>query len=275
MKRLVIAVLAASIGVCCSAQTKARSWEKGVMDGSRTGVKLATADDIQESMGSMEGRKYAAPNGRTFRKGATPKVARLMLDAQDEMAYVKEVVGFTTSEMKKHRPQSELSNLIVDRVMAKTAEVTGKKVDVGFMNFGGIRADLPEGDIVLDDIMSILPFNNMLVYLQLRGSDLRAIYEQLAGHLEVVGGVELEIANHKLVSAKVGGEPLDDDKVYGVATIDFLLDGGDNLTIAKNAVSMEITDCIVREALLPYVKELKNQGKAVEYHLDNRIKFVD
>lgn len=274
MKRILIVFLAAVLCLPAFAQ-QLQSWEKGVIDGSRTGVRLSTAEDVPEAMGTMDGKKYLAPSGRVYRKGATPKVARLMLDSQGEMAAVKEVVGYSTYEMKRHRPQSELTNLVVDRVMAKTAEVTGKKVDVGFMNFGGIRANIPQGDIILDDIMSMLPFNNHLAYVELRGSDLRAVYEQIAEHLQVVGGVELEIADHKLVSAKVGGEPIDDNKTYGVATIDFLLDGGDNLNLAKNAVNIILTDTIVREALLPYIRGLKAEGKALEYHMDNRIKFVD
>lgn len=275
MKRIVIVVAALSLSLFATAQPTMQSWEKGEIDGSRTGVRLATAEDVPQAMGTMDKGTYKSPNGKAFRKGATPQVARLMLDSQADMFQVKEVIGFCETGMKRHRPQSELTNLIVDRVMAKTAEVSGKKVDVGFMNFGGVRADIPQGDIILDDIMSMLPFNNHLTYVELRGADLRKLYEQLAEHLQIVGGVELEIANHKLVSAKVGGEPLDDEKIYGVATIDFLIDGGDNLAVAKNAVNMIITDCIVRDALLPYIKELKAQGKALEYHLDNRVKFVD
>ena len=255
------------------AQELDMKWDRAHMDGSRTGVTVPNADNVDKALGTVKDGVYYAPNGKVFKTGATPEVARILIAAQPEMAFVKEYIGYSPREViRSTRPQNELSNLIVDRLMAKTEEPTGRKVDAGICNFGGIRVDLPQGDVILDDILSMLPFENYLCYVQLKGKDLRALYDQFARTgMQVVGGVELTVKDHELVDVKVGGQPLDDDAPYGLATIDFLLDGGDEVHCAKNALDLVITDTLLRDAVLPYMRELGAAGKPIEYHVDNRV----
>jgi hypothetical protein len=57
-------------------------------------------------------------------------------------------------------------------------------------------------------------------------------------------------------------------------TIDFLLEGGDNLTLGKDAVSVDITDMYVIDVMLPYVRNLAAQGKTISYKIDNRVTIL-
>lgn len=266
-----ILLLLCTLGL--QAQEYEMKWDRAHMDGSRTGATTPNADNVRQALGEVRDGVYYAPNGKVFKKGSVVKAAELLIAAQPEMAFVKEYIGYSPREVDRSvRPQNELSNLIVDRIMAKTAEITGKKIDVGITNFGGIRVDLPQGDVILDDILSMLPFENYLSYVQLKGSDLRALYKQFAEtRMQVVGGVELTIKDGRLVDVKVGGKPLDDDALYGLATIDFLLDGGDDVFCARNAQELIVTKTLVRDSLLPYLRELTAAGKPIEYHVDNRV----
>lgn len=259
------------------AQNFSVEWRRVKMDGTRTGVTFSSADNVKETIGEMKGSSYHAPDGKVFRKGVTPKVARIMLASQPEMADVKQVVAYSPKAMVKAYPESALSDWFVDLLMDRCSEMTGRKVDVGFANFGGIRVDMPEGDVLMDDIMSMFPFRNKLCYLELEGRDVRAVLEQLAAEKwQVVGGARCVISRDgKLLSAEIGGEPIDDDKVYGVATLDFLLNGGDGLFLQKNALSTEIMDKYVIDIILPYVKQLTAEGKPLEYHTDGRIKIEE
>ena len=74
---------------------------------------------------------------------------------------------------------------------------------------------------------------------------------------------------------EIGGELLDDDKIYGVATISFLLDGGDGLRIAKNAVRLDIYDEYILDVMMPYVESLTAAGKPIEYQTDGRITIIN
>jgi 2',3'-cyclic-nucleotide 2'-phosphodiesterase (5'-nucleotidase family) len=114
-------------------------------------------------------------------------------------------------------PESALSNWFIDILMARTEELAGRKVDVGIGNFGGIRIDMPQGDIILDDMLSMFPFKNQLVYVEHTGKQIRSILEEMAaGRFQVLGGVRVVAENGRLVSAEIAGEPIDDDKTYTV-----------------------------------------------------------
>ena len=69
----------------------------------------------------------------------------------------------------------------------------------------------------------------------------------------------------------VGGKPIDPNRTYGVATIDFLLDGGDGLAIAKNARELITADKTVIDVMLPYVRSLGASGTPLEYKTDGRV----
>jgi 2',3'-cyclic-nucleotide 2'-phosphodiesterase (5'-nucleotidase family) len=157
--------------------------------------------------------------------------------------------------------------------MAKVEKLSGKKVDIGIANFGGIRVDMPQGDIILDDMLSMFPFKNQLVYVEHTGKEIRNILESMAaGRFQVLGGVRVVADGGKLVSAEIGGEPIDDDRIYGLATISFLLAGGDGLTLEQNARSVTVyKDVDVIDAILEHVYAETAAGRPIEYKADGRV----
>lgn len=248
------------------------------MDASRTGVKAASASNVDEALGRVEGKSYLSPGGKVFKKnkGVTYDVAKALIGAQTEMADVKTVIGYSKEAMIRQYPESELSNWFVDQMMESCAAKTGKKVDVGIVNFGGIRIDMPKGEILLDDMMSMFPFKNSLCYVALKGRYLREILEQMAAtSFQALGGVRCEAKDKKLMSATIEGAPIDDEKIYGVATISFLLYGGDGISVAKHAEEVIKTEDYVIDIILPVVKELYKKGIPLEYHKDGRIKLYN
>lgn len=252
-------------------------WETVDMDGSRSGCVSPSKDNVTEAVGRFEGNRYIAPDGRVYKKNSSvAKTARAVIDAQPKMARVKDVIAYSTEAMEAHRPESALSNWFIDLLMNKTAQYSGRQVDVGITNFGGIRIDMPQGDVILDDMLSMFPFSNQLVYLEIKGSDLRNIFERMAaGRFEALGGVRIVVQNDKVVSVEVGGEPLDDDKVYGMATISFLLNGGDGLALQENALSVKVFEDIdIIDAVLEHVREETAAGRPIEYSKDGRVTIL-
>lgn len=259
-------------GLYASAQEY--EWKHAEMDGFRTGCASPSKDNVPESLGTFKGNKYIAPNGKIYKKrSVVGKTAKIVLDAQPEMSRVKDVIGYSTEAMVVDYPESALSNWFVDILMARTEELSGKKVDVGVGNFGGIRIDMPEGDIILDDMLSMFPFKNQLVYVEHTGRQIRKFLEEMAaGRFQVLGGVRLVAEDGKLVSAEINGEPVDDDRIYGLATISFLLNGGDGLTLADGALSITVfEDEDVIDAVLAYVNAETAAGRNIEYKKDGRV----
>ncbi len=271
-KLLVICVLAVCASVAAIAQDY--EWKSVEINGERTGVTSPSKDNVEEALGRFEGGIYVAPNGKEYGRGsAAAKVAKIVIDAQPKMARVKDIVGYSPEVMVSCYPESPLSNWAVDLIMAKTEALAGKKVDVGVLNFGGIRVDMPQGDIILDDLLSMFPFKNQLVYVEQTGRQLRAILEGMAaGKFQVLGGVRVVAEDGKLVKAEIGGKPIDDDKIYGLATITFLLGGGDGLSLDHNAVSVTpFYDVDIIDAVLEYVAAETAAGRPINYRTDGRV----
>lgn len=124
--------------------------------------------------------------------------------------------------------------------------------DVGFVNGGSIRADLTyePGPLTKRDVLSLLPFNNPIVKVEVTGKVLKAILEHSVarsapgedsepGRFPQLSGLRFEYdvkrpAGSRVVSVTVGGSPLDEVKTYTVATSDFLVSrSGDGYTMFK------------------------------------------
>ena len=276
MKKLAVIVAVALAALQVQAQEY--RWKHSLMDGSRTGCEAPAKDNVDEALGTFKGGRYIAPNGKTYRKNSiVGRTARIVKDAQPAMARVKDVIGYSTNAMDVSYPESALSDWFVDIIMAKTEKLAGKKVDIGVVNFGGIRIDMPQGDIILDDMLSMFPFKNQLVYVEHTGKQIRTILEKMAAdRFQVLGGVRVVAEGGKLLSAEIGGEPIDDDKVYGLATITFLLEGGDGLTLAENALSVTaFEDEDIIDAVLEFVYAETAAGRPIEYQTDGRVVIKD
>lgn len=250
------------------------SWERYDIDGHRTGVSASTADDLPQTMGEMTQDGYRSPNGNMYDASTSVyAVARDMLDVQPRMAGLKQVLAQSSAEMVRRGPNCEISNWIVDHLREDVARLCGRNVDVALINSGGIRVDMPKGDVLVDDIVSMFPFKNYLSYVALEGRDLLALFEQMAGKAGVqpFSGAKLVLDGSRIDTLLVGGKPIDPDKVYGVGTIDFLLDGGDKLNVAANAKELIITDCLVMDSMLSYVRSYAEQGRPIEYFTDDRL----
>ena len=106
---------------------------------------------------------------------------------------------------------------------------------IAFQNKGGIRCDLEKGEITAGDVYRIMPFENLVVSMDLKGSALRALVER---HLAGSGYPGIEWSGMRVEAIRVGerlvpvrievaGRLLEEDAVYRVATNSFLAWGGD------------------------------------------------
>ncbi|HJS50474.1 MAG TPA: 5'-nucleotidase C-terminal domain-containing protein [Pyrinomonadaceae bacterium] len=141
--------------------------------------------------------------------------------------------------------ETNVGNFIADAYRS----VTG--ADIGFVNGGSIRADLlyNPGVLTKRDVLSILPFNNPIVKIEVSGTKLLEVLEHGVarsrednepGRFPQVSGMKFKFDASKLpgqrvVEATVGGKPIDPNAVYTIATSNFLVGGGDGYTMLKDA----------------------------------------
>ena len=118
------------------------------------------------------------------------------------------------------------------------------KTDVALINGGGIRGDriVPAGPLSRRDVVAMLPFANVVVSVELTGRALRTALEQGLARLDREGGGFLQVSGltltldpsrpvgQRVVAVEVGGAPLDAERRYQVAVVDYVANGGDGIT---------------------------------------------
>ena len=192
---------------------------------------------------------------------------------QEQIAPLMEVVIYSTGEIEERRPESALSNLAADMLLYAAADRLDNGLpSMSLTNFGGIRCNFPKGAVRVYDIYSTFPFDNTVVVAVMKGEDIRNILERFASdRFEALGGVAIVVSDGELEKCLVGGRPLDDDALYNLVTIDFLLDGGDRFDIGDDAVSIDRTGIVLRDAAVRYLRDLSEAGVVLENKGDGRV----
>ena len=85
-----------------------------------------------------------------------------------------------------------------------------------------------------------------------------------AGNFQAISGIEMRVKDGSLVEATIGGRPLDDADWYRIATVDYLLDGGDHIYLARNSRKLVISKHRMLDWMKKYVASLEEQGKVIE-----------
>lgn len=222
-------------------------WTRTDMDGSRT----------------KAGINYCAP---------AKKVQAIVEAAQPEMAFLKEVIGYSPEAMTKYSPQSPLGNWYADAMLDVTEMLTGTRCDLSVNNLGGVRVDMPQGDVTVEDLLSMFPFKNYVCILEIKGSKLMELFTWMAKtRWQILGGVKIVCNGSRIESVMIGGQPLDKNKIYRVETNSFLLKGGDDMFLEDLAISCEILPEDNYAALLKYLRKSSAEGKQIVGAIDDRI----
>lgn len=184
------------------------------------------------------------------------------------------VVGTAEMTMDRGLPESLLSNLVADLLKQSATQVLGKPADMGLVNVGGLRNVLTEGPITTGNLFEILPFENSLCVLTISGANLKHLFENIAAqHGQGVSGVRLVITKSgKLAECTVGGQPLDEQKLYTVATIDYVADGNDGMPALLQAEKRVCPQgATLRNIFMNYVESQTAADKKITSSLDGRI----
>lgn len=186
---------------------------------------------------------------------------------------MSQVVGYTTVAMDSYAPESPLSNMAADALLAIARRHYGlDRVDFAMTNFGGIRTSFPKGDLTLYYVYAAFPFENSLVLVALKGHQVRALFEFFArSRTEALAGVRLRIDNRIITELLINGKPLDDERTYYLATIDFLLTGGDRMTALRENVGVDYSGITLRDVILQYINVFTKNGEPIPAKKDGRV----
>lgn len=175
---------------------------------------------------------------------------------------INQVVGIAAKTIRRTQNESgesELGNLIAD------AQKAAMQTDFAFMNPGGIRADIGQGEVTWGELFNVQPFGNNLVKMTLTGEQIRRLLNQQwqspYNRFLQISGLRYTWDDTRPLGDKVvdmflpDGSPLAPDATYTVAVNHFLAEGGDNFTVFTEGTGRE-TGPVDLDALVDYIKKL-------------------
>ena len=164
---------------------------------------------------------------------------------------------------KKGVWQTKIGNLQSTVTLASANKVfhlrENKNVDICLLNNGGIRAIINKGNVTTRTAFELMPFENNLVVLSLKGEQILEMVNYIIKEKKPhpLAGLTFTIDKNEVAkNILVQNKPLDLQKTYYVATNDYLYHGGDNMNFFKKAIDMYDLDYKVRNVWVDYFKEV-------------------
>lgn len=212
-----------------------------------------------------------------------PAIQKIVDKANEEVApIVNEVVGHTNVNLtRSSSSESNLGDVVTDAMNQRADQLegagagAGAGADFAFTNSGGIRSDIPSGDITRGQVFEALPFNNVLTTVTLTGEQVKQVLETgVSGKHGIVqvSGLKFTYDPSKPVGERVTsmtvaatGQPLDPNASYRVVTNDFMYNGGDEYTTFGQGTNPTVySDTLLSDALVSYLKANSPINQQVE-----------
>jgi len=201
-------------------------------------------------------------------------VLELIAPYKKEMAKeMNTVIGEMAKMLTKAQPESTLGNWTADLVHEKCEDYLDRKIDFTVLNYGGLRIpSIPKGPLTKGKIFELMPFDNLLVAIEMKGSELRDLFNVIAakGGWPMSKQIEMTAHQNKVVDLRINGRKVENDKIYSFATNDYIANGGDKCTFLKDKKQIP-TGVLLRDAMLEYVAEQTKAGKKLDANLSKRI----
>jgi len=171
----------------------------------------------------------------------------------------RDVIGITRKGLSRSSTgEGVMNNLVCD---AMIASVEGGQF--GFLNFGGIRAEIQAGPITKEDVFRVMPFDNEITSFKATGAFIKGIIERKlngGGRGLVIGGANVVFNRNlpngeRVVSVMIDGVELEPDEMYTVVTTDYLMGGNSGLTMLRTIprTRVNFTGKLLRNAIEEYI----------------------
>ena len=179
----------------------------------------------------------------------------------------------TNYDKKNGLLNTAIGNMMADVALKLSNPVykarKNRDIDFVLLNHGGIRASISKGDITTRTAYNVMPFENSIVVCELDGETVGELinYLKLSKKAHPISGINIVINNsYNLIEAKINDKEISKNKIYSVATTDYLLNGGDKMDFFKKSKENTILDYKLRNILIDYFKQIDT----LSFQTDNR-----
>lgn len=168
-----------------------------------------------------------------------------------------------TLDKSKGEWQSNIGNFMADVCLSESNKIFSirynKSIDLCLLNHGGIRSIIPKGNITTRTAFEVMPFENNMVVIALKGSQINELIAYIIKEKKPhpLSGMKLILDKNLLVqSVLIQDKELDLNAIYYVATSDYLANGGDNMQFFLTNEGVFDLDYKIRNILIDYFKEV-------------------
>ena len=179
----------------------------------------------------------------------------------------------TNYDKKNGLLNTAIGNMMADVALKLSNPVykarKNRDIDFVLLNHGGIRASISKGDITTRTAYNVMPFENSIVVCELDGETVEELinYLKLSKKAHPISGINIVLDNsYNLIEAKINDKEISKNKIYSVATTDYLLNGGDKMDFFKKSKENTILDYKLRNILIDYFKQIDT----LSFQTDNR-----
>ncbi|HGE6661531.1 TPA: bifunctional UDP-sugar hydrolase/5'-nucleotidase UshA [Serratia marcescens] len=190
-----------------------------------------------------------------------PTMMKLLTPFQDKgKAQLGVKIGSVNGKLEGDRSKVRFVQTNLARVML-AAQRERTDADFAVMSGGGVRDSIESGDITYKNVLKVQPFGNTLVHVDMKGREVEQ-YLAVVANMKPDSGAYAQFANVSLVAdgkgvseVKINGQPLQADKTYRMATLNFNALGGDGYPKLDGLPSYVNTGFIDAEVLKQYIEK--------------------
>ncbi|MDK1706956.1 bifunctional UDP-sugar hydrolase/5'-nucleotidase UshA [Serratia marcescens] len=190
-----------------------------------------------------------------------PTMMKLLTPFQDKgKAQLEVKIGSVNGKLEGDRSKVRFVQTNLARVML-AAQRERADADFAVMSGGGVRDSIESGDITYKNVLKVQPFGNTLVHVDMKGREVEQ-YLAVVANMKPDSGAYAQFANVSLVAdgkgvseVKINGQPLQADKTYRMATLNFNALGGDGYPKLDGLPSYVNTGFIDAEVLKQYIEK--------------------
>jgi 2',3'-cyclic-nucleotide 2'-phosphodiesterase (5'-nucleotidase family) len=174
-------------------------------------------------------------------------------------------IGYAPERLWVGDPECPMLNWATDALWEAAKKVYPEKVDIAIVNMGGMRCEWPAGPITKEKVFELMPFDNELVVLTLKGEDVISLCESFAKYGgQGVAGMRVTVIDGNLADVQVGGKAVDPKALYTVATSDYLSGGTDHMEALTRYVEYWKSDLKIRDLYMEAVQTQDTLRAAVD-----------
>ena len=181
------------------------------------------------------------------------QLAPIKANMEKEM---NEPLGYAPEALWVKGPECPMLNWASDALWEAAKQHYDGKVDIAVVNIGGMRCSWPAGPVTRGNVFELMPFDNRLVVLTLKGADLLDLFQAFVDYGgQGVAGMRMSAVNGKLTDATIGGKKVNPKADYTVATSDYLSGGADHMEALTRYTNYWNSDLLIRDLYIQAVRD--------------------